>query len=157
MRLGIRKLCGLKVRRYADQLVYLNEYLDVFPGAKISEIFCVTDIYKISLNSTPNSWSKKAYVQGFDYEYITLKADVNLFECMEIEEYIYGGVVEPYHKKPTRADAKRDGHIRKIRGEAASSNSYSETSESTGKHRNRYLDHPMDRSKPICIMHGQGH
>ena len=29
---GMRKPCGLKVRRYAARLIALNEYLDYFPG-----------------------------------------------------------------------------------------------------------------------------
>ena len=43
-----------------------------------------------------NIWSKQAYVQIFDLEYITLKAYVNMFGRMEIEEYIYEGILEPY-------------------------------------------------------------
>ena len=42
-----------------------------------------------------NSWSKHAYVQGFDFESITFKRVVNMFERMEIAESIYEGVVEP--------------------------------------------------------------
>ena len=37
-----------------------------------------------------NGWSKKAYVQGFDFESITFKKYVNMFERMEIAESIYG-------------------------------------------------------------------
>ena len=29
-------------------------------------------------------------------------------------------------------------------------------SEITGKHRKRYVDHPKDRSKPTCLIHGTG-
>ena len=32
---GMRKLCGLKVRRYAACLIDLNEYLDFFPWGYI--------------------------------------------------------------------------------------------------------------------------
>ena len=39
-------------------------------------------------------------MKGFDCVSITLKKSVNMFECMEISEYIYEGVVEPYYKKP---------------------------------------------------------
>ena len=39
------------------------------------------------------SWSKQAYVQSFDCETISLKKAVNIFECMEIAESIYEGVV----------------------------------------------------------------
>ena len=30
-------------------------------------------------------------------------------------------------------------------------------SESGGKHRKRYVDHPKDRSKLNCLIHGPGH
>ena len=43
----------------------------------------------------PNSWSKQAYVQGFDWKSISFKKDSNMFERVEIAEYIYQGVVEP--------------------------------------------------------------
>ena len=32
-----------------------------------------TELNEILKNSMPNSWSKQAYVQGFDCEYILLK------------------------------------------------------------------------------------
>ena len=51
------------------------------------------------LNSMPNSWNKKTYVLVFDCKYITFKNDVNMFEFMDIVEYIFEGVVEPYYKK----------------------------------------------------------
>ena len=41
----------------------------------------------------PNGWSKKAYVQFFNCETITLKY-VNMFECIKITETIYEGTVE---------------------------------------------------------------
>ena len=34
---GVKKPCGLKVRRYVDYLIDLNKYLDLFPGATLSE------------------------------------------------------------------------------------------------------------------------
>ena len=58
------------------------------------------------------------------------------------------------YKKPTREDENRAGHRRKIRGEAALSNTHSEMCESTGKHRKRYVDYPKDISKRTCIIHG---
>ena len=45
-----------------------------------------------------NSWSKQAHVQRFDCESINFKNDVNMFECMDIAESIYKGLVEPYYK-----------------------------------------------------------
>ena len=54
---------------------------------------------------------------------------------MEKAVYVYKGVVEPSNKKPTREDTNHDGLIRKMRGESASSNTYSNTSKSAVKRR----------------------
>ena len=43
----------------------------------------------------PISWSRQAYVQGFDCKSITFNKSVNMFERMEITESIYEGIVEP--------------------------------------------------------------
>ena len=40
-----------------------------------------------------------------------------------------------------------------MKGEAASSNTYSKPSESAGKRRKRYVDHPKDRSKLTYLIH----
>ena len=61
------------------------------------------------------------------------------------------------YKNPTRSVANRAGHSRINRGEVASSNTYSEMSESTGNHVKMYVDHPKDRSKLTCIIHIPGH
>ena len=49
-----------------------------------------------------------------------------MFERTEIAESIYKGVVEPSYLKTTREYANCAGTISKMRGEAASSNTYSE-------------------------------
>ena len=79
IRRRIRKPHSFKARRYAARLVFLNEYLDVFPGVKICDKICVTEIYGIILNIMPNICINLAYVQGFDYEYITFKAALKFF------------------------------------------------------------------------------
>ena len=56
---------GLKVKRYADIMIDLNEYSDVSPGAKAIENNCETELNEILLNSIPNSCSRQAYLQGF--------------------------------------------------------------------------------------------
>ena len=110
------KPCSLTVRRYVARLIGLIEYLVSFLGETLNDKIGVTELNEILLNSIPNSWSKHAYVQGFDCESITLKKYVNMFECMEISESIYKVVVEPSYKKPTRADANRASHNRHKRG-----------------------------------------
>ena len=63
---------------------------------------------------------------------------------MEISESIYEGVVEPSYKTPNMEDSNHAGHRTKIRGEAASSNTYSDMSERARKRRNIYVDNPKD-------------
>ena len=38
-------------------------------------------------------------MKGFDWKSITLKKSVNVFERMDIAEYIYKSVLEYYYKK----------------------------------------------------------
>ena len=77
-----------------------------------------------------------------------------MFERMEIQESIYEGIMEPSHKKPTRADANCAGLSRKMIGESALSNIYPETSESPGKHRKWYVYNPKYILKLSCLIHG---
>ena len=74
-------------------LVELNKYLDVFPGENISDKIHVVELNLKNLNIVPNSWIKQAYVEVFYCESITFKADVKMFERMEIAESIYDVVV----------------------------------------------------------------
>ena len=58
----------------------------------------MTKLNEILLGSTPNSWSKKEYLQAFDCESINFKAAVNMFELVEISQSIYEGAVEISYK-----------------------------------------------------------
>ena len=89
----MRKPHGLKVRLYMTCLIDLSGYLPSFPGSTPTHKIGMTELNEILLNSMPNSWSKQAYVQGFDWRYISLKKSINLFERMEIAESIYDSVV----------------------------------------------------------------
>ena len=71
MRRGMKKTRTLTVRRYAARLIDINEYLESFPRANLTDKIGVTELNEILLNSIPNSRSKQAYVQGFDCEYMT--------------------------------------------------------------------------------------
>ena len=95
----MRKSHGSKVRLHVACLVDLNDYLPSFPGSTPTHKIAMSELNEILLNSMPNSWSKQAYVQGFNWKYTTLKQSVNLFERMDIAEYIYKGVVEPSYIK----------------------------------------------------------
>ena len=88
---------------------------------------------------------------------LLLKKSVNMFERMEIAEYIYEGVVEPSYKKHTREDDNCADHSRKMRGESASSTTNYKMSESSGNRIKRYVDHPKDISKLSCLIHVPRH
>ena len=47
-------------------------------------VFGATKLNENVLNSIPDNWRKQAYIQGFDFEYITFKSAVNVFERTEI-------------------------------------------------------------------------
>ena len=79
-----------------------------------------------------------------------------MFERIEISEYIYEGILEPYYKKTTRVDVNCAGLSRKMRGDVASSTTYSKKNESSYKHRKRYVHHNKDRSQLSCLIHGPG-
>ena len=66
-----------------------------FLSDTFSDKIGLTHLNFFILNSMPNSWSKQAYVQGFDYKYISLKKYVNMFEQIDISGFIYEGVLEP--------------------------------------------------------------
>ena len=153
---GIKNPRRLKVGHYAARLIDLNEYLASFLGATLADKIEVTALDEIILNRMPNSWYKQAYVQGFDCESISFKKAVNMFECMEITEYIYKGVVEPSYKKPTREYANRAGNSRKKRGESASSKTHPVTIESSDKRQKWYVDHSRRKSR-TCLIHGLRH
>ena len=63
----------------------------------------------------PSSWSKHAYVQGCDFDSISFKKSINMYERMEIAESIDKGVVTPSYKKATRAESNCTGISRKKR------------------------------------------
>ena len=92
MRRITRKTCRLKPRHYVDHLIDLNEYLASLPGANMTDKIGMTELNEILLNSMPNSWSKKLYVQVFDCESINFKKSINIFERKEIHKSIYEGV-----------------------------------------------------------------
>ena len=79
MRRGMRKPRGWKLRRYTAIFIELNGYLYSFPREKLTDKIAVMELNETLLNSMPNSWSKQAYVQGFDCEFITFKKAVNMF------------------------------------------------------------------------------
>ena len=81
MRRGMKKTCSLNVRRYAARLIEPNEYLASFLGATLTDKIGVTQLNDILLNSMPTSWSKHAYVQGFDCESIAIK---KMFTCLSV-------------------------------------------------------------------------
>ena len=120
--------------------------------ATLADKIGLTELNEIILNSMPQSWTKKFYVQGFDCKYILFKKADNMFESTEITE----GVVEPSYKKSTWVDANCAGRIGNKRGEDASHKTHPTTDEISGKRRKRYVNRSMSKSK-TCLIHGPSH
>ena len=53
------------------RIIDINAYLDAFYGAKASDKIGETELNEIVLNSMSNGCTRQAYMQGFDFEYIT--------------------------------------------------------------------------------------
>ena len=98
----MRKPRELKVTCYTARMVDINENLSALPGAKEGEKIFDMEINEILLNIISNGQIKQLYVQCFDFETITFKQYVNIFEHMQIAETIYDGVVELSYTKTTR-------------------------------------------------------
>ena len=88
----------------------------------------------------------------FYYESIHFKKEGNIFELMDIVEYINEVLLVPSYIQSTRTYATRSGHSRKKRGEDTLSHTYYSMSESDGNCRKRYIDHPKGESKPLFYM-----
>ena len=97
-------------------MVKLNEYLTIFTGSDMDNKSFESELNEILLHNTPNGWDKKDFIQGFDSETAAFNKSINMFECMEILEYIWGGIVKPYNKKLTRLDGNNYFFIRTTRG-----------------------------------------
>ena len=154
---GMRNTLELKVICYVAFIIEINEYFATLPGVKASYKIGDMGLNDIILNSMSNGWSKKVYVQIFDCEYIPFK---NLSICLKawkLRNLSMKGLVEPSHKKSTRAYDNRAGHSRQIRGKAASSKTYFEMSKHDGKRKKRYVDHLRDRSHLTYLTHDPGH
>ena len=90
-----KEVTNIQRKALSGLSIDLNEYFASFPGVKLTDKIGMTELNRILLNSMPNSWIKQAYVQGFDFDYITFKKSFDTFGRMEISESIYQGVVEP--------------------------------------------------------------
>ena len=85
----IRNPHELKVSHYLAHMVELNEYLAIFPGSKESDKLRETELNGIILHTIPNGCNMQDYGQFFYFEAVTLKQAINMFERMEVSEYIY--------------------------------------------------------------------
>ena len=79
-----------------------------------------------------------------------------MFECMDISEGIYEGVVTPSYKKTTQVEANHTGLSRNKRVESASYNTRPAKDGSSDKCRKQCVD--CSKSAPkTCIIHGPVH
>ena len=58
MRRGVSNPSESELICYADHMIYINEYLCLFPVSNVSDKIDETELNEMSLNSMPNVWSK---------------------------------------------------------------------------------------------------
>ena len=81
------------------------------------------ELNEILLHNTPNGWDEQDFMQGFDFETETFNKSINMFECMEILEYICEGIVKLSTKTLTTLYANNYCCRRTMRGRYALSKS----------------------------------
>ena len=91
----------------------------------------------------------------FYYESIHFKKEGNIFELMDIVEYINEVLLVPSYIQSTRTYATRSGHSRKKRGEDTLSHTYYLMSESDGNCRKK-IYRPSKGWVKTSLLHGPG-
>ena len=76
-------------KSFAARLTEINNFLPIFLGSDVTKDMTHEELNDIILHAVPNSWVKKSYLQGWDFEMKTYKETCTLFEIMEISEQVY--------------------------------------------------------------------
>ena len=144
-------------KSFAARLTEINNFLPIFLGSDVTKDMTHEELNDIILHAVPNSWVKKSYLQGWDFEMKTYKETCATFEQLEIAEKFYGGGKPS--QTPTRAYAKDGGHVSKLKGgeDALPTNPKKGRS---GKRKTKNAGHPSDAltgDKKTCMLHGPGH
>ena len=147
----------MNFKRFAERLTKINNFHPLFPGLDVSKKTTQKYINKILLCVVPNVWAKQSYLQGWYFEVKIYKETCAVFERMEIAEQVYKGVTPS--KTPTRAEANRGGHTRKLKGGEATSPTNPEKG-CTGKRKTKNAGNLSDaptRDKMTRLRHGPIH
>ena len=68
MRHAMKKPRDVLFKRFSAQMKELNNYLPLFPVPSAAKKMDPEELNKILLHAVPNSWAKKSYIQGWDFE-----------------------------------------------------------------------------------------
>ena len=104
----------------------------------------------------PNGWGKQDFRNSFDFELVTSKKAIIMFERMKIAKSSYEDLVETSTKKLNRSGSKSDGHSRKIRIRYVISKPNPEMGCAVKINRS-YLELQRGTSPPTCIVPDKGH
>ena len=91
MTCAMRKSCGMIFKRFTERLSEINNFNSLFHGLDATKNMPSEELDEILLHAVPNGWSKKAYLQGWDFDMKTFRETCEMFERMEIAEQIYKG------------------------------------------------------------------
>ena len=85
----IRKPQYLPFKIFVARLTKINNYLPLFSGSSAAKKIPPKELNNIILHAVPNSWTKKAYLQGWDFEGKSFKETCNICERMNVAEQVY--------------------------------------------------------------------
>ena len=75
-------------KRFAVQLMELNNYLPLLPGSRNAKKMAPEYLNNILLHAITNGWEKQLYLHGWYFKWKTYKDTCNIFERMEISEQV---------------------------------------------------------------------
>ena len=149
----MRRSRVLQFNIFAARRTELNNYLPLFLGSIVANKMYPEELNEILIHAVPNSWARKSYIQGRDFEERSYKETCDMFKRMEISEAIYEG--EENSKNTSQAEAYRSSSGRKKKGGASASPSNPEQGYS-GKRKRSNAGHPSNEptgaNKHACCM-----
>ena len=87
----MRKPRDIIFKIFTARLTEINNFLPIFPVLDATKNIPPKEINEILIYALPNSWSKQAYLQGWDFKMKTFRETCAIFDLMEISEQVYKG------------------------------------------------------------------
>ena len=156
MRRAIQKNWDILLNRFSERLTEMNNYLPQFPVSSAAKKMYPEELNEIILHVVPNSWAKKAYIQGWYFEGRSYKETWNIFEHMETAEAIYEGGALSKNTQWKESNRASSGTNKKEGAYALPSNPYQGWPGKRNINDAGHMSDASDGAKKTCLLHGPG-